>query len=112
MDDVARYQHCQTVHEAVNMPADDQAHSDAQNISDQEKRVGGESGERLFRFLIIPHDGILNRLRTIGVVCEVFTKSRGEMPDANHEKGQYNGAAREIKSLPQVWFDHRDKKCR
>ena len=112
MDDFARDQHVQTVHGGVDVPTDDQSHSNAQYISNQKKRVGRESGERLFRFLVIPHDGILNRFRNICVVCEIFTESRGKVPDANHKKCENDRPAREIKRFPQVGFDHGDKECR
>lgn len=112
MDDFARDQHVQTVHEAVDVPTDDQSHPNAQHISNQKKGVGRESGERLFRFFVIPHDGILNRLRNVGVVREIFTESRGKVPDANHKKCENDRPAREIKRFPQMRFDHGDKKCR
>ena len=89
-----------------------QADADAQRVSDQQESVRGKSCERLFRFLVLAHDRILDRLRTISVVIEVFAQPRRQMPNADHEKRQHDCPAGVVKSLPKMRLEHRDKKRR
>ena len=110
MNHFTRKHHGDAAHKALRVPADDQSHPDAQGISNQKKCVGREPGEGLFRFLVVPHYRILNGLRTIGVMREVLTESGGKMPDAYYEECENDGPAGEIKSLPQMGFDHGHKK--
>src|SRR6185295_4806362 len=100
MDDFARQQHGQAAHETLSVPTDDKPDSDAQCVTTQQKRVSREPGERLFGFLVVPHDGILNRLRTISVVGEIFTESGRKMPDAYYKKSKHNCPAGVVKRFP------------
>ena len=73
---------CETAKELLRMPTDDKSYTNAKRISDQQERVSREPGKWLLRFFLVSHYGILNRLRSVGVMRKVLTQSGREMPDA------------------------------
>ena len=54
------------------MPTNVQADSGAQRITNQQERVSRESREGLFGSFIFTNDRVLDRLRNVGVMREVF----------------------------------------
>src|SRR6266566_430817 len=94
----------------LRMPTNNQAGANAKRIADQQECVSREAREWLFRFFLIPHYGILNQLRTIGIVRKILAQSRRQVPDADDKKSKDNRSAKVVESLPQMRFEHRHKK--
>ena len=103
-------QHRKPTHKTLRVPSDDKTHANAEHIATQKERIGREARKGLFRLLVVSHYGILNRLRTIGVVGKVFTQSRRQMPDTYNKKSQNDSSTKVVKSFPQMGFDHRYEK--
>lgn len=101
---------CETGKELLRMPTDDKSYTNAKRISDQQERVSREPGKWLLRFFLVSHYGILNRLRSVGVMRKVLTQSGREMPDAYDKKSKNDCPSEVVKGFPEMRSDHRNKK--
>src|SRR5437867_11616840 len=93
------------------MPTDIKADTDTQSIPNKEKGIGREARKWLFRSFTVD-DRSLNYLWPVGVMSEVLTKTRKEMPNTDHEQCKNNYTTELIENLPQLWPYHCQEKRR
>src|SRR5689334_18538526 len=96
----------QVTEEVLRVPADIKPDPNAERITNEQKRVGREAREGLFRRRFLPDDRPLNQVRLVSVVGNVFTHAVGEMPDADHKQRQHNYTAHRRKYVPQLRPHH------
>src|SRR6266516_2940775 len=98
--------------EILRMPAQEQAESQADNKTANQKSISRNSSKSLFRQLLAGNNRSLDRLGTIGIVCKIFAQPCGQMPDADQKQGDDDRTACNTKHLPQRWLDHSYKERR
>src|SRR5258706_7881547 len=94
------------------MPTNEQPHSQANKIAHEEEGVRRKSSERLIGLTLFARNRVIDGVRFVRVMRDVFAQPANQMPHTHHEERNQNGLACHPERLPQGRLDHRHKERR